>query len=641
MARIQNKITEYDRAVRALDLSSQDEDFNILSDYINNTGSELLREKRKNLVRKLKYYRNFENMERYHRKFLKIQTKQEGIINFTWKPAQAKLYYHHILPKLYAKEPVRIYLLKARQIGFSTLIEGLGASFCSLFSDIHGGVVAHDVETASKIHKMCKLFYKSLPNDFRPARKKSNRKELELSNPKEDGELGLESSFTVGTARNPHLGAGQTLRFIHLSEFARYEQVNDTIEDSLTALYQTIPLSYGTFIFIETTAFGEGLGKRYWDDSSNGFDKVFISWVAEEGYRLNVPVNDRELQFDSKDKYGDELKAREQIIDELKFWYPTESLDTEWLQHESLCRLAWRRQYINEQVFGKVDLFQQEYPLTPEEAFRLSGRSVFNTYYLSELKKRAENIKPAIYTHIRPPADKLGYFQLEKLGPLKIYSLPEKDKFYFVGVDIGSGTKDGDYSVAQVFDHKYNQCAVYRDIIEPDLLAYPVVLLASLYNKAKIIPEANAMGVSTIARIINDLHYTNVYIRQKFNHLDNTFDNEWGFYTSRKTRPILINTLRNLISNSELKLYDLDTIVEFLNFVFLIKNNVVRMDAAPGMHDDTVMSTGLAVFDIDPEEELIKNIKGEVPYGSIEYFARQMDQDNESNFNNFGSVVGI
>jgi hypothetical protein len=173
------------------------------------------------------------------------------------------------------------------------------------------------------------------------------------------------------------------------------------------------------------------------------------------------------------------------------------------------------------------------------------------------------------------------------------------------------------------------------------MLAYPVVSLALLYNKAKIVPEANAMGTSTISRIVKDLHYANVYIRQKFNTLDGSLTNEWGFYTSGRTRPILINMLRNLIATGELQLYDMDTIQEFLNFVFIMKNGKIRMEASPGMHDDCVLSSGLGIVDIESEDTLINKNRSGVPYGSIEYYAQKMDRASNSSIKNYGSVIGI
>lgn len=640
MSRIQNKLSDYDRAIRVLDKHDKLKDpykqKKLLLEYIN---SSRLPEKRKKLIKKLKYYRNPEHMEDYHSKYYKIQTKEEGIIKFNWKHAQRVLWYKHIYPKLMNNEPVRIYLLKARQIGFSTQIEGIGSALSTLFSDRRGTVVAHDQKSSGNIFRMCKLYYKSLPDNFRPARKLSNRHELEFANPQEAGELGLESIFTVNTAQNQHLGASYTLNFIHLSEFARYEEVNTNIEDALVALFQTIPEKPRTFIFIETTAYGEGLGKRYWDNTKNGFDKIFISWVADIDYTSEQPLDIGLIGTADRDEYGNEFKVREQIIEELKVWYTIESEDEEWLKWESLKRLTWRREYIDKKTSGKIELFQQEYPLTPEEAFRITGRSVFDSYKLIEAKKRADNIIPGRYSYNHID-NKLGDFVKDPTGLLKVFYPPVPNKIYFIGADIGAGHKDSDYSVLQLFDNNYNQIAVYKDTIEPDMLAYPLVKLAKIYNNARIVPEANTMGISTISRMIKDIHYNNIYIRKKFNTTDKTITNEWGFYTSMKTRPILINTLRQLISSNTLQLNDPETIIEFLNFVFVLKNGKLRMEGSAGMHDDMVLATGLAIIDIPTYIQTIEENR-QIPYDSIEWHAQRMDKGSYDLSTSFGSVTGL
>lgn len=644
MARRFRHLTDYDRAVRALDMQNTYPDRPIVERFINEPESQQKRDHRCELLGTLEYYRDPQNMEEYHMNYLHIQSKMKGIIPFRWKHAQRVFWEQHILPQILNNEPVRVYVLKARQIGFSTQIEGIGSSFCNLFSDIRASVVAHDKDTSAKIFRMCKLFYRKLPSNFKPAQKLSNRHELELANPlSASDELGLESAFSVGTAKNLHLGAGTTLKFIHLSEFARYEEVNSEAENALVSLFQTIPRLGGTFTFIETTAYGEGMGKRWWDDKYNGFKKVFVSWLAEEEYTLNEPVDPTTLGYDEKNRYGNEVQAREHIIKELAKWNPEYATDEEWLKYQSLCRLNWRRQTINEQTAGKVDLFQQEYPSTPEEAFRITGRSVFNTYNLTLMKTAAEKLQSTNYTYVHNGAKpkQTNEFIKENLGELKIFIPPNPQSLYFLGVDVSAGSSDGDNSVIQVVDDRYRQVAVYCNKIEPDELAYPVVTLAKLYNNARIIPEANTHGLNTIARMTKDLGYGNIYIRKHINRVDGGITNEWGFYTSQKTRPQLINTLRDLISSNILRLFDTETIHEFLNFIFVNKNGIMRMESSPGVHDDRVLAMGLAVIEIPSYVQSMEEKEhDEPPVGSMEWYARKMDI-NDDYGNDFGSVLGV
>ena len=62
--------------------------------------------------------------KRYIESFLKIKTKEGKIVPFKLNESQEKLY-RAIMEQVEAGKPVRIIILKARQMGFSTLTEGL------------------------------------------------------------------------------------------------------------------------------------------------------------------------------------------------------------------------------------------------------------------------------------------------------------------------------------------------------------------------------------------------------------------------------------------------------------------------------------------------------------------------------------
>ena len=56
----------------------------------------------------------------------------------------------------------------------------------------------------------------------------------------------------------------------------------------------------------------------------------------------------------------------------------------------TLEQLTWRRWCINNNCGGDVDVFKQEYPICPEEAFLSTGRCYFNKELIV---KRIESIR--------------------------------------------------------------------------------------------------------------------------------------------------------------------------------------------------------------------------------------------------------
>lgn len=594
------------------------------------------------LAEKVLYYRDPKNFEEYC-SLLRIRTKSRGLVPFRLKRAQ-KVFWNLIIKRAVDNnEPVREYVLKARQIGFSTLIEAIIYWSSSLFCNSFANIFAHDKTKSAEIFNMTKMFYKTTPEEFQATRKLSNRHELYFANPNEQGELGLESKILVDTADNVHIGAASTIQYAHLSEFARYEAVNKDIRLALATFFQAVPDLPGTMIFLETTAYGGGLGKDYWDDEDNGYHKLFVSWLAEDDYRENYKVAEDELLSDPESKFGDEKTLRFSVIEQLRVWYPEYSDDNSWYDEESLHRLAWRRKVINKQTMKDKDFFRQEYPTTPEEAFINSGQSIFNKEKLNAHLQYAEKIEKmgnyVNYTYMKPRNEKvqdLGKFIPAKDGELTIYEMPVDTKIYVVGADVGYGVSGGDFSVAQVLDENGNQVAIYRAIIAPEEFAYPLVALAALYKKAYINPEANAPGIALIVRI-KDIGYYRMYQRESFSSSEPGNSKEFGFHTNARTKPMIISLLREAISFGTILLRHVETIKELFRYT-LDKDG--KLTAPPGFHDDCVMALALAIK-ILPDESRIAEMQHLIRPGTLEFLVREIDRQQTLSRQNLGSVTGF
>jgi len=590
------------------------------------------------LVEQILHFKDPSNFEEFC-KLIKIRTKEGNLVPFKFKRAQKVFFHHFVLPAIKNQIPVRIYILKARQIGFSTLVEAILYWSTSFFCNMYSHIVSHDKTKASEIFGMTKLFYKTIRNDFKPQRKLSNRHELYFANPNEGSDLlGLESKILVETAENIHVGAGSTIQCAHLSEFARYESVNKQAELGMVTLMQAIPKLAGTMLFLETTAYGEGLGKKFWEDNENGFKKLFVSWVADENYRYPIKVEEKDLSVNPDSNIGDETVVRDYVIRELEFWYPEYKDDIDWLKEESLYRLAWRRGIIREQSLGNSSYFKQEYPLSAEEAFISSGVPVFNREKLSSYLLLSRKQKPDIYTYLKPKKRKdPGSFLLSNIGELKIFEHPKQDERYFIGVDIGAGITGGDYSEAQVLNSEHEQVAVYSNIIEPDELAFPVFCLALYYNKAEINPEANAMGLSFIAKITKDLGYWKLYRRRVLDSITNRVLMQFGFFTSSKTKPFIINLLRSSINEGTTLIRDEDTVKQMIAYQIDSRG---RFTSPQGQHDDKVMAYALALKLI-PKEGDIESLQNQVREGSMDYYAQLADRYQDQYSANIGNVFGM
>lgn len=537
---------------------------------------------------------------------------------------QQLLWERFILPAQQREEPVRVVVLKARQMGFTTMIQGLAYHRTSLWPRQSALVAAHRKESSNKIFRMLKRYHKHAPEDFRPSRRLSNRAEL-LFDANTDDVLGLESHITTDTADNPDLGAGETLRFVHFSEAARFESASSQpMTDKMATVKQSVPLRPGTFVFLESTAQGEGYFRDFWYDESNGYTKAFVPWLADDTYTQPAGLALSELHGRADGPYGDEISEHEVVQAALRDWSPADkAADTEWVQAEALRRLAWRRTMIDTQLERDLRLWDQEYPSTPEHAFGASSRGAFLPEVIARL--RAASPAPSIYS-VQQPEGPGGPVQVvaDTHGALRVFLPPgeparpgDRKPTYVIGADVAEGVPGGDFSVAQVlaFDPadrpRATQAAIYRERLDPAAFGHAVARLAEMYTgpdgrPALVVPEINSVGLLTTEVLFR--RGARLYQRRVYDRLNATHTFERGFRTTPSSKPFLIETLRAAFNYGHLEIFDPQTLDEMARFL-LIPPGPGRMttkyEAPPGKdsHDDTVLSLALAYLGIDYQDE--------------------------------------
>lgn len=557
----------------------------------------------------------------YAKRVLKIQDKGARLVPFKLNRAQQRLW-EIVKEDLDAERPVRVYVLKARQMGFSTLIEALGYWVTSMRPNRNMLVAAHEDEAAAGLFGKSDVFHKSSPPDLRPPIRRANRNELYFANPDPLGELGLESRIVVRTANNRNLGASMTLHFLHLSEFAKYEKVMQETKVTMATVLQSVPRLPWTFVFLETTADGMGYAKDFWDDD-NGYHKVFVSWVADESYTDPEPLDEDVLDESDDTKWGNEVLLREHIIAELKFWYPEYAADEAWLRRESLCRLNWRRFMVQNQLGGDIDLFRQEYPATADEAFLTSGASVFDTRQIRDriygLHTRDERGK---VTGLRYPPTNFRFdrevqdFEAAKYGNLRVYEAPQEGATYVIGGDVAEGVSatGTDSSVGQVFKlPQMVQVAVLQaEDLDPDDFAVALYHLGRIYKWAWIAVESNGPGLAANTKLAKELRYPNLYVRETFDQREKVYLKKIGWHTNRATKPQLVTDLRAAVRDDEIMWRDIPTLEEF---TYYVQHKDGKLGAVRGKHDDLLMSAGIAL-QMAKDRGLLKMRQGQQPVQS-------------------------
>lgn len=487
---------------------------------------------------------------------------------------------------LKSKKPIRVRILKARQMGFSTLISALGFWWSSMNENSTYAVVAHKESSASSIFEKNKIFYDNLPRPLKPRTNRFNSERISFSI---DGGGGLRSKIFFGTAGGGELFRGETILFLHKSEVAFWEDKSGTLKKSLNA---TVPYSPFSCIIEETTANGYNEFKDAWDRSVRGEDNyipLFVGWNEMVEYALTPPKD-----FEASEK---ELK--------LQMDYDL-----------SNAQLYWRRVKIANDYDGNEMWFQQEYPLTPEEAFIASGSGVFDSDtirqgYLSASKPIMEKAIESVMVKERLKIWEEPETKEEvEFNQLVRYNEELQDYEYIRGdIEVARTKVYANYTLAvdtSGLGADYNQIVVWHNIkktmvarfgiknINEERLAKIVVEIGEYYNHALIVAEVNYSHA--IYDYIVELGYKNLYYTESVSRIDKKQNNrELGWKTTKLTKAPLISSLRALLNENPEAILDKEFWYETEYYVLQdVATN--KMNAVSGHHDDIIMANAIAFY---------------------------------------------
>ena len=506
------------------------------------------------------------NTKKYIENFVKIRNKDSEIVPLILNQPQQKLYDVIKMQRQQGK-PVRIIILKARQMGFSTCTGGVIFSQVATHKNVDAAIVAHKEDSSTNLFKMYKLMYDNLPEEMRPEQKLSNAKELEFNN---KSATGLNSRIRCMTAGAQGIGRSFTLKYLHISELAFWQ---GDVKGTMLGLMQAVPNKPDSMVIIESTANGYEEFQERWEAAVKGesdFYPLFLGWNELDEY--SMPYD------------GFELTDEEQHLKE------TYSLTNDQLQ--------WRRWCIKNNCGGDIRLFKQEYPISPDEAFLTTGECVFDQEKIMErLKHVPEPVKTGYfiynYDDTRDKGQKLRnikWYDTDK-GYIRIFKEPSPSHTYTIGGDTAGDTQ-GDYFAAHVIDNETGeQVAVYHNQTDETLFARQMYALGLYYNKALVGIEANFSTYPI--KELNRLGYPRQFVRKREDSYLGNIQDAYGFKTTQITRPLLISSLVDIVREHTELINDKFTLMECLTF---ITNEHGRKEAMQGKHDDLVMSLGIGYY---------------------------------------------
>ena len=427
----------------------------------------------------------------------------------------------------------RIIILKARQLGISTLIRGW--MFYQAFMDTEPrtyACIAHTQTASENLHRIDKTYHKNFP--LKRNLSKENQTEMVFA----------DSGATIKTFTAGGKGGTRSYQLdaLHLSEFAFYENQEEVLA--------TILASAGEGqIIIESTPntigdkFHELVMETIETNGENGWKLLFFPWYDHKMYQSEAPT-----------------------------WFTTRKnedlLQEKWGWNND--QLWWRRKQIN--TLGK-EKFYREYPSTVKEAFRNTGKGYFNSTAID----RIEPMKDA-------------------QNKYKAVGDPVSGCRYVIGVDVGAGLNQ-DYSVAAIVSLETRQPVAFwwDNNTSPADFSEKLFDLAVKWNDAEIIVESNNIGQLVLYKL-REFGYPYLWKNEKGK----------DFLTSKRTRPLLFEILRELIEDGMITRLN-EKVIEELRSIYYVND---KPQHPRGSHDDKVIALALAYYAIkDTPIEVVMNWK--------------------------------
>jgi hypothetical protein len=291
---------------------------------------------------------------------------------------------------------------------------------------------------------------------------------------------------------------------------------------------------------------------------------MFFPWFRHSAYAFpNTSLTIRDMRKDERD-----------LISQFALTVP---------------QMAWRRFKI-EEFGGDENLFHQEFPCTPDEAFISTGTNLFPLRALDECYSPKRGQRGFLYEQ----AGRVQFKQ-DATGPLTIFSLPSERREWGKYVVAGdpSRTAYGDGACAQVFNRRtFEQVAVYHGHIDPVAFGHELMRIGYFYNDALLNTEITGPGYATIGVILEN-NYPEIWRHRWMDKSPGKVSLSYGWQMSYARKHAAAGLVIALLGKNALKIHDQKTYNEMKNFVYL-PNGEVGPASSTG-NDDAVSALMIAI----------------------------------------------
>ncbi|OAA90140.1 terminase large subunit domain-containing protein [Clostridium coskatii] len=455
---------------------------------------------------------------------------------------------------------------KGRQLGMTTLSLGLMLWTAITKPNKNCIVLSYSGDAVNEVYTKLQKMYESIPEKYTVGYRKFNRHELLLNNG---------SRITNSTVGTKELGRGSTYSWIHCTEFAFWENEQDT--KGLLALEQALAKDKDSCIVIESTA--NGLSNNYYRLFMNAYKKhskykaFFYPWYSDKK-QFHDDYIEAETWYKSVN-HGHRLPSDDLTPYEQKLYK----------DGASILQLEWRQWKL---LDTPKDQFRQEFPSTPEEMFISSDVGVFDENTITERYNYIPDILSTKEIKELPLSLQVYYG-----NGLNIYKDVKKTEKYYGGIDVGAGLK-GDFSSICILDSSGEQVATFnRNDVPVYLFAKICYDLGYYFNYAMLLPERNTYGLDLITRLRKEMGYIQILKIKRFDKIKGQKIWDYGWYTDNVSKTKMVMDYKEAFETGIVLVNDRDTLDQMR--IFQEHNGSFGNEKGSQNHDDLVDSFCLAL----------------------------------------------
>jgi len=481
------------------------------------------------------------------------------LIPFIWNKAQVHVW-NIMCDLLRRKQPLKLVVLKARQVGISTF-------FCAyLFWQMwrqnryRGAVVAYEKKTTLKeLNQTMSTFYEALPEGYKPALR---QKHAGATINKEDVFFADRQSYCDFIVQTPKAIRGVPKDGVLCTETSFYDEAAEFFGGFLPAMGK----GPSAILVMESSPEDGWFKDTYFHakDGDNDRTAIFIPWwMCDDIYsRKLLKKGNKFIDAETKKvvHIPTDMRKKQRHLTRLAKQRGLPPITDE--------QIWWWMCYCESEYQGDTEWMQQEFPDDDVTAFQRASRSAFKTCMpmVNKTVEEAEEIYDVkigtLYsdTYVDASAEQhVEFHEEEKHGwinqtsrpGLIMWEPPQPGYTYTVGADVadaeGEEDEDGEraFSVISVYCcNTHDQVAEWRGHIDPHALGDEIAKVGYFYNTALVVPERNNMGVLTEHRLKNELHYPMLFRWPDWNIGPEALTKKVSWETNARTKPIMIGMLR-------------------------------------------------------------------------------------------------